>query len=87
MDDEQNQENIVSGVGFNEPRSLAGRAGRTPKMVLFVKNNSFGLIRNSKQATLVLWVLVILALGVSLFLTFDSKPPAPYTPRSATFTK
>jgi hypothetical protein len=76
MEEEQNQQNIVSGVGFDEEK-IVSYTGRSPKMVLWVVNHSRGYIKDSKQATMFLWVLVVLMLAFSAFLVISSSPKAP----------
>jgi hypothetical protein len=86
MSEEQNQQNIVSGVGFDEEKTVS-YAGRSPKMVLWVVNHSRGYIKSSQQATMVLWALVVLMFVLSAFLVIGSSPKVPSALRAPVVAK
>ncbi|MFA5830800.1 MAG: hypothetical protein WC878_03150 [Candidatus Paceibacterota bacterium] len=81
MNEEQNQQNIVSGVGFDEEK-IVNYAGRPSKMVLFVVEHSRGYIKSSKQATMFLWALVALMFVLSAFFVISSSPKVPSQSRT-----
>ncbi len=81
MDIEKNDEGIDLSVGYyEEKQEITVKKGTgTPTMARWVIAHSHGMIQNSRQATFVLWFLVVLMLSASVFILVHTDQVTPYS--------